>query len=300
MSSSAAPASASRGAGEPISDGYRVVDGSELIGPAFPIGVAYVYDGAPVKDSGFRAFFEVRGQPRDVINGYLEQARELGLTEGTGADSDAGQTSEQVGGARCRHPDLLEGVDAFTCGGFARNRDANNPRSLVLSFARGRVGDASPFSHLEMRYSTTPLYWEIGPLVGGDAGGADGPDTPPAPENLAPSSNMPTLFDGWPPVDPIDVLDGTLPVLQMPNLDCSAFTPLAVLQVTDHPETVIAAYNDQFAAITQEAADIDPPVEVDSGQLYVARASEAGGASYNAYLFDTDQETWLLIESCYD
>jgi hypothetical protein len=284
--------------GEPIRDGFRVVDGSELIGPAFPIGVAYFFEGEPLVDGGFRAIFEVRGNPRDVINGYLDQARELGLAEGTAADSEAGHTSEPIGRAWCGDRD--ESADEFTCGGFARNRDENNPRSLVLSFARGRVGDTHPFSHLEMRYSTTPLYWENGPLVEGGLDDADASDPPPVPDDLARPTNESKLFDGWPPVDPIDVLDGTLPVLEMPHFDCTAFTPLAVLEVADDPQGVIADYADQFSKITQEDAQIDPPIEVSGGQLRVARASEAGGVSYAAYLFETGQESWLLIESCYD
>jgi hypothetical protein len=284
--------------GEPIRDGFRVVDGSELIGPALPIGVAYFFEGEPVIDGGFRAFFEVRGDPRDVINGYLGQARKLGLSDGTAGDSDSGPNSEPIGRAWCEHRDEYGGADEFACGGFARNGDETDPRSLVLSFARGRVGDNHPFSHLEMRYSTTPTAWETGPLVAGDLNGR--PDPPPVPEDLGQPANESTLFAGWPPVEPVDVLDGTLPVLEMPYFDCTAFTPLALLEVTGNPQGVIAAYAEQFSGITQEGAQVDPPLDVTGGRLRVARSSEAGGVEYAARLLETDEGSWLLIESCYD
>ena len=86
--------------------------------------------------------------------------RELGLTVGTGGGPDAGNTSEPAGVAACANRN--ESAEWFRCGGFARNDDEKHRLSLMLTFARGRVGDAQPFSHLEMRYSTTPLYWENG------------------------------------------------------------------------------------------------------------------------------------------
>jgi hypothetical protein len=111
---------------------------------------------------------------------------------------------------------------------------------------------------------------------------------------------MPPPTRSSPPVEPVDVLDGTLPVLEMPSFDCTAFTPLALLELTGDPERVIAGYAEQFSRITHEDAQVDPPLDVTGGRLRVARASEAGGVEYAAHLFETDQESWLLIESCYD
>jgi hypothetical protein len=121
--------SGTTGVGDPIRDGFDVVEGSAMIGRAFPAGVAYLQDGEPVVDDGFRALPVVRDGPRPVIEGYLAQARDLGLSD--------------VEDPSCGEHELVDGV--YSCSGFARTGDPADPRSVVLSFHRGRVGEATRF-----------------------------------------------------------------------------------------------------------------------------------------------------------
>jgi hypothetical protein len=268
--------------GTTIRDGFVVVEGSELIGPAFPIGVAYVHAGEPVLDEGFEAVLEVRGDPRPVIDGYLDQAQSLGLTDARNPV--------------CGPDDHPEGV--FSCSGFARSPDVTEPLSLSLSFRRGRLDDARGFSSLEMRYSTTSLDWDYGD--GSATIDDDGTEAPEPPDDIDEPPDGSSLFESWPPVEPVDVVGGTEPLGVFPSTECSAFTPIALLEVTDDPATVLGAYADQFATITQDQAHIDPPIDVAGGRLHVAAAFAAGGVSYRAALYDTSSTDWLRIDSCYD
>lgn len=277
-----------------IPNGFDVSDGSRQIGPAIPHGVTHYFNGEPVLDAGFEVVLAVTGDPLEVLNAYVDQARELGLTDvmpkPDARDGEGGDLPCGDGGDRTD--------DVFTCWMSARTPDRPDPRSMVLAFARGSVDGSQPFSHLTMRFWTTEDNWEhagVSPV-------RDEGAVPPVPDSVDPPSNDRTMFDHWGPGEPVAVESGSTLMAELPGHACTAWMPEALLKVTGEARAVLRRYVEQLEGLIQlDSSGILDPIEVEGGQLTVGTAAELGGMSYVFTLFESDDNgDWIRLTSCYD
>jgi hypothetical protein len=265
--------------GTSLGDGFTVVEGTTLIGDPIPIGVAVVRQGQPIIDDGWTGTSIVAGgDPIGIIDAYMRQAEEVGLI--------------QEPGTGCTHQ-----VDLATCSAFARSPDANEPRSVSVTFVRGHSEDVYS-DHVIVRFSTTDLDW-----IHGAAGHDARPDAAvPAP-------------DAWPPLqsvgDPLGTAGETthaVPVqegsrLAGPprlNLDDTTGGIVAILEVTGDPRSVLQTYLDYMAELGVEGS---PPqvLEIGDADVTTAYRSEAGGDHFTFTLVERQgRPTWLAIEGSHD
>lgn len=278
-------------AGQPIRDGFTVAEGSALVAPALPTGVEMSVNNEPVVDGGFIAVLEVRDDPVEVLERYLDQAAELGMTEHTPGD----QSPDFAGrpeGYGCRAP---SNDQVYTCAGFARTPDGERRRSLTLQLWRGTFRDAPPMSHLELRVSTVDVYWSFG--VDGvqyDTGLAEPPDEP---DDLDLGEDA-AAFAHHPVINPVARVPGSRVVA---DLTTGPSTGLVLVEVTGDPAEVLVGYAAAFEEIAGEARR-DPTRPVPGGRQTAIHASSAGGVEYQAWLYEPDggDRSWLLIRGGYD
>jgi hypothetical protein len=278
-------------AGQPIRDGFTVAEGSALVAPALPTGVEMSVNNEPVVDDGFIAVLEVRGDPVEVLQRYLDQAAELGMTERSPGD-ESPDFAGRPEGYGCRAP---SNDQVYTCAGFARTPDGERRRSLTLQLWRGTFRDAPPMSHLELRVSTVDVYWSFGADgVQYDTGLAEPPAVP---DDLDLGDDA-AAFAHHPVINPVARVPGSRVVA---DLTTGPSTGLVLVEVTGDPAEVLVGYAAAFEEIAGEARR-DPTRPVPGGRQTAIHASSAGGVEYQAWLYEPDggDRSWLLIRGGYD
>ena len=253
-----------------IPNGFDVADGSRQIGPAIPHGVTHYFKGEPVLDSGFAVVLAVTGDPLEVMNAYVDQARELGLTDvmpkPDAGDGETGDLHCGDGGDRTD--------DVFTCWMSARTPDRQDPRIMVLAFGCGSVDGSQPFSHLTMKYWTTETNWEHA----GVSAVGDELAVPPVPDSIDPPPNDRTMFDKWGPGEPVAVEDGSTLMAELPGHACTAWMPEALLEVSGEPRDVLRRYVEQLEGLIQlDSSDILEPIDVEGRAAHRRNRRRARG-----------------------
>lgn len=278
-------------AGQPIRDGFTVAEGSELVAPALPTGVEMSINNKPVVDDGFIAVLQVQGDPVAVLQRYLDQAAELGMTEHTPGDAgpDFAGRSEGYG---CRAP---SNDQVYTCAGFARTPDGEPRRSLTMQLWRGAADEAPPMSHLEVRLSTVEAYWSFG--IDGSQHNPHQVEPPAASDDLELDDDA-AAFAHHPVINPVARVPGSRVVADITTGPSSG---LVVVEVTGEPAEVLAGYAAAFEDIAGEARQ-DPTRRVRGGRQTAVHAATAGGVEYQAWLYEPESgdRAWLLIRGGYD
>ena len=278
-------------AGQPIRDGFTVAEGSELVAPPLPTGVEMSLNNNPVVDDGFIAVLEVRGDPVEVLQRYLDQAAELGMTEHTPGDTSP-DFAGRAEGYGCRAADRDQ---VFTCVGFARTPDGEPRRSLTMQLWRGTFREAPPMSHLELRVSTVDVYWSFG--IDGLQGDARQVRPPAVPDDLDLDDDA-AAFAEHPVINPVARVQDSRVVADITTGPASG---LVVVEVSGDPAEVLAGYAAAFEEIAGEARQ-DPPRGVRGGRQTAVHAATAGGVEYHAWMYEPEDgdRAWILIRGGYD
>lgn len=264
--------------GTSLGDGFTVIDGTTLIGDPIPTGVAVVRNGQPIIDDGWTATSIVTGgDPTGIIDAYMREAAEVGLVEqpGTGCTSERG---------------------VAMCSGFARSPDVNEPRSVSVTFVRGRSEDVYS-DHVVVRFSTIDLYWNYGGETYTQPG-----DAVPAPTEWPPLQSVgEPLGTAGETTHAVPVQEGSrLAGPPRLNLDDTTGGVVAILEVTDDPRAVLQTYVDHLDDLGVEGS---PPegLVIGDAQVTTAHSSEAGGDHFNFTLVERPgRPTWLAIEGSHD
>jgi hypothetical protein len=231
--------------GTQIAPGYRVVDGSFLVGPAIPAG------SANRDDDAWTALAVVAGEPEGVLAGYVDQARERGLE----TSLDSFRLGEDRCGGLGEHPSVEYCVETMSIDGTGRNE------SLQLRYSRGVVG-GEPTSLLLIEHldyadgypvdAPPELFADLPPRP--DLGGHlelpdDWPELPRAGDALTP------LLD----TDPLRVVQGSRPVAPAwrvgPERCAVELSWMIQVEPDADPKRVFDAYLEQVGGTVE---DVEP------------------------------------------
>lgn len=282
--------SAAGSPGTLLGDGFEVVGGTILIGDPIPLGGEVPHPlgttveapavQVPVDDGWTATSIVDGGDPKEVIDAYLDQAEAAGLVEQTGtgcyADADRGEVF---------------------CSGFARSTTPEPPRSLSVDFVRGQRGELVS-DHIVVRYSTALLYWEHGQARTDVDPDLPLPRSPAWPSLPSPGEQLP---DGGEPVAVLTIEEGSR--LAGPahlDLDDTTGGINAILEVTGDPASVLGRYRDQLAA--EDVHGREPITQsIDGATVTTFYADQAGGDSFALTLVErADRPTWLFVDASHD
>lgn len=265
--------------GTSLGDGFSVVEGTVLVGPPIPIGIAVVSNGKPILDEGWTATSIIDGaDPLDIVDAYMRQAERVGLVEQAGSGCSVQR-------------------DVATCSAFARSPDPAEPRSVAATVVRGQRADLWS-NHVVVLFSTAEIYWTYGDMMSTDEGDIELP--PPAPW-----PSLPTGGDPLPTADeirdPVEVQEGSrLAGPPRLNIDDATGGMVAILEVTGEPKAVLQRYLEHLASLGSIGADPEV-LEVGDALVTQAHASEAGGDDFTVTLVQRPgSPTWLQIEGSHD
>jgi hypothetical protein len=280
VSTTAAPPTAPEGAppGTPLGDGFAVVPGTALVGDPIPIGVSVYVSGEPVIDEGWVATSTIEGgDPLDIIDAYLAQAEQAGLTE------------------RGRSCALEQGV--AECTGSARSPDRVEPRSMSVTVVRGRSEDVVS-DHVVVRYSTAEVFWQFD---AGQHGGGPVIEFPDPPDRLPLPDVGESIGTGGETSRSVLVQEGSrLAGPPRRNLDDVTGGIAAILEVTGDPREVLQAYLDHLVDLGLEA-NTPEVLHIGEAVVTVAYAGESGGDGFGLTLVERPtRPTWLAIEGSHD
>ena len=251
----------------PLADGFEIEPGSALIGAVFP--TPYPYDG-----EGQQAVLRVDRSARSVVDGYVQQAQELGYLF---------DSAMQVEKQWCAD---LEGT-AFT------DDDPTQPFSVICDadgshpdgsyfVLDGRVdADGQGFVHMTVsRDSDSPPPFDLVP---------EGPVAPVSDAELA--SDLASTTDD----PPIRLVEGTALAFGPigPCQGCGTY--LALLRVTGDLTEVMRGFDRQFS----QAGFAGPEGLIRIGGDLVIGTGQAGGGYLSAVGVE-GEPSYILIQRVYD
>lgn len=279
------------GPGTGLGDGFEVTEGSTLIGAPIPLGTTVVLNGEPIVDDGWRAFLYVDGEPEAVVDAYLEQADERGLTPVPLPDSEVfaeeGEAPAQ-GWGRCGSNDGL----GYRCRAAASDGDAT---CLTVDVMRERGA-----SHLELALMRNyrfdvPCGAPAGVLVLGGEVVPGPPERWPA----LPGPGEP-FGERWEHLSEIHVQEGSQ-VVAAPIRHDMCDTVTAALAVDGEPLEVLDRYVAAFGALMNIEPDVTSERDERAGVVLERRRinEPAGGRSFTADLVvDAEGQGWLYLSGC--
>lgn len=278
--------------GSPLGNGFKVAEGSALIGVPVPLGTTVVQDGEPVTDEGWTAYLFVTGDPEDVLVSYLAQAEEQGLTPAPLPDwepfGEEGDDSP-VEWARCG---AGGGAAYFRCAATAWD---GGDRCLDAELIR-----SDSASHLELTLMLNQWSDTCGNPTGVPAK-ADG-GVPDVPEQWPDRPRTGEEFGApWEYLSDVVVQDGSEVIAApVPGAACGGVT--AVLAVNGDPEAVLDRYVRHFHGLTSaDAHETAERAQRDGVTLERRVVNEmAGGRFFTADLVTVDGEggAWLYLTGC--
>lgn len=277
------------GPGSELGDGFTVADGSALIGAPVPLGTTSVVDGTPVVDEGWKAHLFVSGDPSEVVEAYLEQARAAGMEVNPVPDDEPfameGEENPPSGYYMC----AAVGDMSVECGATAGDAEG---RCLNLDLVRsGRA------SHLALTLSTNdPFVCEAPSGLAGNS--AEDPPSPSTWPDLPGEGNP--LGEPWGSLAPIEVQEGsTVVAAPVARLGCGVVG--ALLEVEGDPREVAARYAAEIERISRVELGVTTE-EVRSGGRTLRRhiAQEGGGGRrFEIDLVTGEDDTaWLYLSGC--
>ena len=273
--------------GAEMAPGYRVVEGSYLVGRAMPAR-SFTRDA-----TAWTALAIVTGDPAEVLDGYAGQARQHGLS--TSLDT------YQLGPDRCAG--LGDNPTAESCIVTMSADDTREAETLQLRYARGTV-DGQPTSLLRIEH----------------VGYADGyPSGPGIDLDLPPRPDLPSHLDlpeSWPPLPrtgqaltprldngPMRVVAGTTPASPAWRLGPDRCTQeLAwMIRVDDgtDPRKAFAAYLEQAGGSIEDSEPYEITLADGTFVRYEPRTSVTVYDLDLTLVQPPDEPAWIHISHCY-
>ncbi len=304
-----------KGAGAKLPDGFRVAEGTTLLGPVKPGGIGLVYRGHPVADLGWQAELDVHGDPVAVMRAYGRQALDRGFVvvgaDGERCSSPAAPDCEPVGYRQVLCSPQQHVVESH-CSLLLQPATRRGGEQLTLELVRTasrRFGAHG--SHLTVAYTRwehRPGVYEPGPetSVASDRLPADGGvAAPPSPragvEPALPGTGRPVFAGGESDVRPIVVEPGSELAVSPWPVESNQPSYGLLMRITGTSRDVAERYRRQLGRTLGNARVNVTRVGGRGATLYRVSGGNDGGDGYSLLIADWGpDERWGWLTTFYD